>query len=109
VAQPTDSLLGWVVGLAAAGGTLWTIGRRIFNTVTRSELKELLEEQRKDFREQMDRERREFLDRMDQQDTERERRHQENRGTSGSIFDRLGSVEKDLAAIGRELKVRFNS
>jgi hypothetical protein len=47
-------VLAWILGIISVGGALYATGRRIFNTVTRSELKEIIESQDRKFLEALE-------------------------------------------------------
>lgn len=73
--------LPWIAPLVAVAGLVWAFLRRFFVTVTRAELREALEDMR--------RERREM--------------HQENLDKFEEIFGRMGDVENGLSQIRGEL------
>jgi hypothetical protein len=79
------------------------VGRRIFSTVTRSELQEIIRAQDAKFLEALERQREDFQHAMEANERERLRLHGENRDTAKETFARLLGVEKGLSRIEGQL------
>lgn len=100
-------VLAWIMGTITVGGALYGIGRRIFNTVTRSELKEIIESQDEKFLEALNRQREDFERAQKEGREEVFRLHGENRAAASNTFDRLSEVEQGVARIEGQLSQRF--
>lgn len=100
-------VLAWILGIISVVGALYATGRRIFNTVTRTELKEIIESQDEKFLEALNRQREDF-ERAQREDREEVfRLHGENRETASNTYDRLSEVEQGVARIEGQLSERF--
>jgi hypothetical protein len=100
-------VLAWILGIISVTGALYATGRRIFNTVTRSELKEIIESQDEKFLEALDRHREDFERAQREGRDEVLRLHGENRDTASDTFDRLSEVEQGVARIEGQLSQHF--
>lgn len=102
-------VLAWILGSISVVGALYATGRRIFNTVTRAELKELMESQDQKFLEALNRQREDFQRAAEASERERLRLHGENRDTAKETFIRLSGVEKGLSRIEGQLSKSLRS
>lgn len=96
-------VLAWILGIISVVGALYATGRRIFNTVTRRELTEIIEAQDEKFLEALNRQREDFQRAAEASERERLRLHGENRETAKETFNRLSGVERGLSRIEGQL------
>lgn len=102
--QPDGSTwLAWIMGTISVGGALYVTGKRIFSTVTRSELTEIIKAQDEKFLAALNRQRDDFQHAAEASERERLRLHGENRDTAKETFNRLSGVERGLSRIEGQL------
>jgi hypothetical protein len=100
-------VLAWILGTISVVGALYATGRRIFNTVTRSELTEIIEAQDEKFLQALNRQR-EVFERGQKEDRDQVfRLHGENREAASNTYERLSEVEQGVARIEGQLAQRF--
>lgn len=109
MSQPSDSgsLLAWLVGGTTIATALIALARRIFNTVTRSELTRIMKGQDDKFLEALEVQREAFERALEREEEQRKDQHRENQGTARQTFDRLVAVEKGVSRIEGQLQERF--
>lgn len=100
-------VLAWIAGIISVIGALYATGRRIFSTVTRSELSAIIEAQDKKFLDALEVQRQAFDRAIDREEETRQSQHAENRDAAKETFERLSAVEKGVSRIEGQLSQRF--
>lgn len=99
-------VLAWILGIITVCGALYATGRRIFSTVTRSELQAIIEAQDRKFLEALTLQRAAFERAQKEGRDEVFRLHGENREAASNTYERLSEVEQGVARIEGQLSQR---